>query len=198
LSIKILGGQLSGLSLYVPKGSQTRPTSVMLRRKIFDAHQNLSGMTFYDLCAGTGAMGLEALSRGAERVLFIENHAQALASIKQNIRLAESRLEKIGLSSQLELSKSKIENYLLQLKRDYISQNKDTRLNTILFLDPPYEKIEIYEFFLKEILLDDWFIGESWIESDNKKGLLTSWWEEQGVKARKIYKHGDSTLLITS
>jgi 16S rRNA (guanine966-N2)-methyltransferase len=197
LSIKILGGQLSGLSLFVPKGSQTRPTSVMLRRKIFDAHQDMSGILFYDLCAGTGAMGLEACSRGAEKVIFLEYHGQTLTSLKQNIQAAEKRLKSNNKECKLIINKSKLQLYTSQLKRDYLGLNTDQRKNTILFLDPPYENKEIYEFFLKKIQLSDWFEGISWIESDNKKGLLTSWWEEQSVKLRKVYQHGDSTLLIT-
>lgn len=196
MSIKILGGQLSGLSLYVPKGPQTRPTSVMLRRKLFDAHQDLSGHIFYDLCAGTGAMGLEACSRGAEKVYFVETHSQTLSTLKQNIKLVQDRLQKNGLTCSLELSKNNFESYALQFKKNYLALDQEKQENVILFLDPPYEKTEIYEFFLKTMLLEDWFRGQSWIESDNHKGLLVSWWEEQGVTPKKVYKHGDSTVLI--
>ena len=197
MSIKILGGKLSGLSLYVPKGSQTRPTSVMLRRKIFDAHQDLSGKLFYDLCAGTGAMGLEACSRGAFKVVFVESHSKTFISLKQNIKAANDRLKNCNNDCDLVLNKSKLQSYASQFKKDYFALNDDEKESTILFVDPPYDRIEIYEFFLKEVVISDWFRGVSWIESDNKKGLLASWWEERGVKVKKIYQQGDSTLLIT-
>jgi 16S rRNA (guanine966-N2)-methyltransferase len=59
MALKILQGEAKGLSLVAPS-SGTRPTSVLLRRKVFDAHQDMSDSIFIDCCAGTGAMGLEA------------------------------------------------------------------------------------------------------------------------------------------
>ena len=76
MSVKILGGPLKGLDLKVCDSKTLRPTSVMLRRKIFDSHQNLEGFFFVDACAGTGAVGIEAFSRGAQKSYFFENNSQ--------------------------------------------------------------------------------------------------------------------------
>lgn len=73
MAINILGGHAKGHALFVPPTSITRATTVMLRRKFFDAHQDLTNCLFIDLFAGSGAMGLEACSRGAERVILVED-----------------------------------------------------------------------------------------------------------------------------
>ena len=86
MSIRILGGLGKGHVLEVPPENITRPTSVMLRRKLFDRYQDISDYTFIDICAGSGAMGLEAISRGAKKVIFIENSQKALSILKKNIK----------------------------------------------------------------------------------------------------------------
>ena len=65
MSIKILAGELKGMGIAVPSSDQLRPTSIMLRKKIFDASQGLDIRWFVDLLAGSGSVGLEAVSRGA-------------------------------------------------------------------------------------------------------------------------------------
>ena len=69
MSVKILGGFARGLNLLVPKGDLIRPTSIMLKRRVFDFFQRMDDKIFIDLCAGSGAVGLEAWSRGAQKFI---------------------------------------------------------------------------------------------------------------------------------
>ena len=84
MSLKILGGFARGQILAVPKGDLIRPTSVMLKRRIYDFYQDLSGVTFIDLCAGSGAMGFEAWSRGARRIYLNEVNRHVLMTLEEN------------------------------------------------------------------------------------------------------------------
>ena len=84
MSVKILGGVARGFPLALPRSDLTRPTSVMIKRKLFDWRQDLGGYTFIDLCAGSGAMGYEALSRGADKVVLVDSDKYAFMTMKKN------------------------------------------------------------------------------------------------------------------
>lgn len=88
--MRIIAGIFKGRNLKSPKTQSTRPTQGMLREAVFNICQNcVEGARFLDLFAGSGAMGLEALSRGAALAVFVEQNRQALACIKENIALLE-------------------------------------------------------------------------------------------------------------
>jgi 16S rRNA (guanine966-N2)-methyltransferase len=101
--MRIIAGRFRGHGLAAPRGMATRPTSDRLRESLFDilAHKPpgdvaLEGARVLDLYAGTGALGLEALSRGARFALFVEEAASARAAIRENI-------EALGLTGQTKL-----------------------------------------------------------------------------------------------
>src|SRR5215510_9282673 len=88
--MRIVGGRLGGRTLAAPKSQDVRPTSERLRGALFNilAHgydDPLTGTRVLDLFAGTGALGLEAMSRGAAFALFIDDGAEARALIRQNV-----------------------------------------------------------------------------------------------------------------
>ncbi len=89
--MRIVGGKFRGRNLVTPDGHKTRPTSDRVRESIFNvlAHSpdapDLEGARIIDLFAGTGALGIEAISRGASYALFVEDNASARALIQQNI-----------------------------------------------------------------------------------------------------------------
>jgi len=88
--VRIVGGRFRGRPLRTPSATATRPTSDRLRETLFDvlAHRYgdpVSGARVIDLFAGTGALGLEALSRGAAHALFVEDGAEARALIRDNV-----------------------------------------------------------------------------------------------------------------
>lgn len=86
--MRIIGGKLRNREIKTPKGEKTRPTVAKLRRSFFDMLQDQILQThFLDLFAGSGAMGIEALSRGAKRATFVEKDRQAFHCIKENLKM---------------------------------------------------------------------------------------------------------------
>ena len=87
MAIRIIGGALKGRKLVTIPGVRTRPTADRVREAIFNIlGDRVRGARIMDLFSGTGAMGIEGLSRGAESVLFMDNHQEALAALKKNIK----------------------------------------------------------------------------------------------------------------
>ena len=85
--MKIIGGEFKGRTLKTPKNSATRPTTSLVRGALFNICQSiLEGARCLDLFAGSGALGIEALSRGANFALFIEKDRKALDALRQNVR----------------------------------------------------------------------------------------------------------------
>jgi 16S rRNA (guanine966-N2)-methyltransferase len=91
--MRVIAGKFRGRPLRAPKGLTTRPTSDRAREAIFQMLGNLSGMKVIDFYAGTGAMGIEALSRGAAHAVFVESDEDALRVLRDN-------LTKLGLTGQ--------------------------------------------------------------------------------------------------
>ena len=86
--MRVVSGIARGRKLVAPKGDATRPTSDFVREAIFNtlqAHVDLDGATVLDLFAGTGALGIEALSRGAHHATFVESGRHALFAIRDNL-----------------------------------------------------------------------------------------------------------------
>jgi 16S rRNA (guanine966-N2)-methyltransferase len=185
VSIKILGGMARGQIILVPKADLIRPTSVMLRRRIFDHFQNLDGVTFVDLCAGSGAMGFEAWSRGASHVYLNEMNRHVLKILEENKEaiILRNHHKKSGV---LEVSHLPAEKFIYLFKSKYLSMTKDEKVETILFLDPPYSEKNVYSKVLHCLKEESWFFGQVWLESDPKKGMKLSELENDGIKPDKI------------
>ena len=143
MSVKILGGVARGFPLATPRSDSTKPTSIMIKRKLFDWRQHMDEFLFVDLCAGSGAMGLEALSRGSQQVFLNDSMRGAFLTLKDN----KEKMEK-AFKFKFELPETE---------------------NVILFIDPPYENHALY-FDLLKLLKESDFRGEIWLESDRLKG----------------------------
>lgn len=98
--MKIFAGALKGLKILTPKDSSTtRPTSAKVREAVLHKIQDeIQGSIFIDVFSGTGAVGLEAISRGAKGCYFIESNKSILKILKKNTALAYERMEKQGLT----------------------------------------------------------------------------------------------------
>lgn len=188
MSLKILGGRLRGLSLVSPPEKITRPTSTMLRRRIFDSYQNMQGIIFFDLCAGSGSIGFEAYSRGAKEVHFVEKNYHALTALKKNITSAQKLS---GDAKAFHLDKSDSLKWL----KTFLAKEQETK-NMVIYFDPPYEEKTLYEDIIKT-LKNSSFAGEFWIESCRQKGpapeTISEWW---GEEFSKLYWQGTSYLGI--
>lgn len=163
MSVKILGGQYRGFPLLTPKSDSTRPTSVLIKRKLFDWRQHLDDYIFIDLCAGSGAMGLEALSRGSQKVFLNDSNRSAFLTLKDN----KSKLETAFKCDPSMITVSSMDAKTWVMK-ELPYQLPDTE-NVILFLDPPYEDHTLYLDLLRT-LKESGFQGEIWLEADRLKG----------------------------
>jgi 16S rRNA (guanine966-N2)-methyltransferase len=83
--LRVVAGTFKGRRLSAPRGTRTRPTADRVREALFSMLGDVGGARVLDLYAGSGALGIEALSRGAEGVVFVERDAQALAAIERNL-----------------------------------------------------------------------------------------------------------------
>ena len=83
--MEILGGLAKGMNLKVPAGREVRPTSVRSRRALFDMLGDLTGKHFCDFFAGSGAVGIEAASRGASQVVLVEKSPRVLSFVRDNV-----------------------------------------------------------------------------------------------------------------
>lgn len=100
--MRIVAGRFRGRTLVAPSGAKTRPTSALVRGALFDIlGDGLDGAYAADLFAGTGALGLEALSRGARRVDLYESHRPALFALRRNLEALAVRSETAVVSGPL-------------------------------------------------------------------------------------------------
>jgi 16S rRNA (guanine966-N2)-methyltransferase len=130
-TMRVIAGTFRSRQLSAPRGMQTRPTSDRLRETLFNVlAPRLDDCRFVDLYAGTGAVGIEALSRGAEHVWFAENAEPALATLRQN-------LSALKISRGFTLEDRGVGAMLQRLGK--LPQPVD-----LVFLDPPYEAEDEY------------------------------------------------------
>ncbi len=123
--MRVIAGKYGGRRLRAPKGRATRPTSERVREAVFSMLGELEGAVALDLFAGTGALAIEALSRGAARAVLVERDPRALAALRAN-------LAELGLGpGQAEVRRAEARGAL---------RNARERQETydLVFVDPPY------------------------------------------------------------
>ena len=129
--MRITGGRARGIQLCAPKGRTTRPATDQMREAVFSyLNTDLDGARVADCFAGTGAYGLEALSRGARSGLFVESSTEVVACLKAN-------LAAVAKSCELEDTAAW---QILPQKVYALSQNHGSF--DLIFIDPPYAMIE--------------------------------------------------------
>jgi 16S rRNA (guanine966-N2)-methyltransferase len=130
--VRVIAGRLRSRPLLAPAGQDTRPTADRLRETLFNvltqgAKDRVDGAQFLDLYAGSGAVGIEALSRGAAAATFVEQAQGALAVLRKN-------LDALGLGGEnARVEKLKVARYLKS------ESEKSTAGFGVVFLDPPYD-----------------------------------------------------------
>ncbi|MFZ6017374.1 MAG: 16S rRNA (guanine(966)-N(2))-methyltransferase RsmD [Nitrospirota bacterium] len=186
--MRISGGLVKGrqtatkrLFSKVSKDEELRPTSSKVREALFDIiRDRIEGASFVDLYAGTGTVGLEALSRGAGKAVFVEPNALRVRAIKKNA-------ERFGFHKKATVVKGKASEFLKKASTEKESFD-------IFFLDPPYYSEEIIKILPligeKELLNDS---GTVIVEHFFKRKLP----EEAGeLKMFKSYRYGDTMLTL--
>ncbi|HKJ66178.1 MAG TPA: 16S rRNA (guanine(966)-N(2))-methyltransferase RsmD [Desulfopila sp.] len=136
--MRIISGKAKGMQLQSPSSGSLsiRPTSDRCREALFSIlGTTVDGARVLDLYAGTGAFGLEALSRGAQSAVFVDSNPLSLKLIKKNIALLQIRLEGSGESPKVSLLKRDLRKGVNSVKK---VDSEGTGAFDIIFLDPPY------------------------------------------------------------
>lgn len=127
--MRIIAGIARNSLLSVPKTGEVRPTAVRARKALFDSLGPWDGLSVVDLFAGSGALGLEAASRGAAQVTFVESNPEHVRLIERNIGI----LERAESTAHFEI-----------LKRDVFALNALSPTPDIIFADPPYPDSPVF------------------------------------------------------
>ncbi len=123
--MRVITGKARGVVLKTPDGMNTRPTSDRVKEALFSAiNFDIPGMDVLDLFGGTGQLGIEALSRGANKAVFVDASEDACKLIRENLK------------------RTKLESQAKVVRSDYLSFLKNCRETFgIIFLDPPYAEV---------------------------------------------------------
>lgn len=180
--MRIVGGRFKGLTLHAPSDQAIRPSTDRLRESVFNvlAHRfddPADGARVLDLFAGTGALGLEALSRGARSALFIDMSAAARALVRRN-------LEAAGVMGLARIS-----------KRDatHLGPASGTSEFSLVFMDPPYGK-KLADGALKSITHGGWLAKDALVVVEEKAGIDVA--IPQAFSAEDRREYGDSQVLF--
>jgi 16S rRNA (guanine966-N2)-methyltransferase len=141
--MRVIAGSAGSLRLVTPEGSDTRPTADRIKETLFNMLQaEIPGSTVVDLFAGSGSLGIEALSRGAKRAYLVENDAAAFRCIQENVRF------------------TKLEEKAVLLKQDVLGalDSIHEKEVDVIFIDPPYHKG--YEKKVLQLLVQQAYVGE--------------------------------------
>ena len=120
--MRIVAGEYGGRRLHAPRGTRTRPTADRVREALFSMLGDVSGARVLDLYAGSGALGIEALSRGAAEAVFVERDPRAVAAIRRN-------LDALGLADTV----------VRQDALRFVARAEGTF--DLVFCDPPYDSV---------------------------------------------------------
>ena len=182
--MRIISGKYSGRKIITPKGKETRPTTDRFKETLFNIIENslkidLKEKNILDLFAGSGSLGLEAISRGAKSCVFLDKSSKA-------IRVIEDNINNLGLSSSdcINIDVSKIRKF---------KKNVEDKID-IIFSDPPYSKTDINEIAISNLVKNSWIRRNSYLflETSSRRPIKDIK-DFQIIDDRKI---GDS-LLIT-
>lgn len=176
--MRVITGSARGVALKTPDGMLTRPTSDRVKEAMFSIIQfELPGAKVLDLFGGTGQLGIEALSRGAARTVFVDAREDACRLIRENLR--RTRFEEQGTVVR--------SDYL-----DYLKRSRETF--DIILLDPPYAEVFL-ENALKSITQIDILQTNGIIVAERPLGKDLPW-EFPGYTRSRDYKYGKTLLTL--
>jgi len=181
--MRIIAGTYRGFHLRSLKGANLRPTSDQMRQTLFDVlGPSVKGSRFLDAYAGSGAVGLEALSRGASEVVMVENHRAAVELIGRNLTAlgAPSNAVRV-LACQVASGVERLGNEGLQF--DYV------------FLDPPYADVAEYHRVLRGLSRSPLVALESAIIAEHSRHMRLEATYGRLEQVR-LLRHGDSQLAF--
>lgn len=154
--MRIISGKWKGRKLFSVPGRSTRPTSDMVKEALFHMiGPYFNGGIGLDLFAGTGGLGIEALSRGFERMIFIDKDGKAVETIRAN-------LERVGANEEAEVYRSDADRALTILHK------RGLRFNLVL-MDPPYAE-ERNDHFLERLTMEGLLAPDAIVVVEREKG----------------------------
>lgn len=183
--MRVIAGTLRGHRLYGPRKLALRPTSARVREALFSILGNrLTNSRLLDLYAGTGAVGIEAVSRGAEHVTSVESSRNALKLLRQNLELCHIDGDKIAVRGWT------VQQFL----------NRPDEWNgpyDIVFADPPYDEAPALPSLFAGSRIDELFAQNSWLVIEHASKIALS--PSLGcTRFLRLYRYGDSALSLYS
>lgn len=178
--MRIIAGEFRGRRLIAPPGMTTRPTTDRVREAWFSMLGPLEGLAV-DLYAGTGALGFEALSRGAEQVVFVERDKAAQKAITQNA-------EKLGVTARITLISGTVEasTNLLRKRGPF----------DVILTDPPWTHMQSAELALKRLLRSELLTENGRLVLGHPKGKPVVLAADSGLVEEKQRSWGDSAATF--
>ena len=176
--MRVITGKARGVTLKTPEGLQTRPTTDRVKEALFSIIQfDIPAASVLDLFGGTGQLGIEALSRGAKRAVFVDESDKACRLIQENLR--RTRMEGEGAV----------------VRGDYLAYLSRCREKfDIIFLDPPYAEVFL-ENGLKRITEIDILQSGGIIVTERPLGKELPF-EFEGYTRSKDYKYGNTLITL--
>ncbi len=179
--MRIVAGEFRGRELTAPAGDTTRPTAARAREALFAILADVSGARVLDLYAGSGALGIEALSRGAERLVLVESNKAAQRAIQSN-------LSKLGLEARASLLPMRAEASLKALERHAPF--------SLLFADPPWADAQAALRLLEKLAAASLFAPAARLVLEHAARTLPSLAENSPLEARDTRRWGDTAVTI--
>ena len=175
--MRVITGTARGRKLMEPKDQSVRPTTDMVKEAIFSIIQfDVPGRRVLDLFAGTGQLGIEALSRGARECVFVDNSPASLALVRKNLEICKMHAPVV--------------------RADALSYLKGCGKFDLVFVDPPYHA-GLYEDVLRSLFMFDILTdgGIILVESTREESLPAA---EPPYKRGKTYSYGKISLTLYS
>ena len=177
--MRVIAGEAKGTRLKSPSGLNIRPTADRVKEALFSIiSPNLADAVFVDLFAGSGAIGIEALSRGAERCIFVDKNKKSISLIQKN--LAITKFEKRSRVICADIKKA-----IKQFEENELKAN-------IIFLDPPYNYVDLQN--IVRSILNSNILKENGLVIVEHDRSNIKWTDSFGVTKQK--KYGDTYLTF--
>ncbi|MFY1690676.1 16S rRNA (guanine(966)-N(2))-methyltransferase RsmD [Plantactinospora sp. WMMB782] len=185
---RIVAGVLGGRRIAAPPGGRTRPTSDRVREALFsaiEASTELAGARFLDLYAGSGAVGLEALSRGAAHVLLVESDARAARTIRENLAALRP-----GRDGPTDGTARLVTGRAAQV----LGTPPEGGAYDVVFADPPYAVPDAELAVVQAALRDQgWLAPDALLVIERSSRTPAVDWV-QGITAQRSRRYGETTL----
>jgi 16S rRNA (guanine966-N2)-methyltransferase len=182
--MRVIAGRFGGRRLQAPNGRVTRPTSDKVREALFSMLGNIEGAVVLDLFAGTGALGIEAISRGAGKAVFVERDTGALSSLTDNLAAlgvasAEAEVRRGDAFGALRTARQREETY------------------DLVFIDPPYRQARDWGPELSAILPSLLSPGaRAILESDRRAPVELTHPGTGGLEVEQERRYGNTNITI--